>query len=361
MKYTVKTKLKDGSTVYRFVPPNDAKLSGVVKSKTFKDGRAARYEIPKLIKVVEDFRKGKILAGNIDVNSNLRQVLAHYYKTGQFNSLSLHTQKTYTYGFNKICVTKMFGRELGDITLKYLTPTHCTELYETWVRQVSVDNANQLSRIFSVLINFCISLGLMDKNPMSMVKKRSHEPRSVVWTQEQVELFVETAFSKFEYRNIGLLALLCYEWGQRPVDIRLLKWSSIDFDNKMVTIKQTKRGATVQLPIEGKLDELLSQQKEDWGFQDYVLPYQRPSDGAYSVIEHFQVSALANEVKALCGLPRELQMGDLRKTAITELIRSGVDQLAIMSVTGHRNVQSLNPYNKHNFNTAKSALEMRRK
>ena len=361
MKYTVKTKLKDGSTVYRFVPPKDAKLSGVVKSKTFQDGRAARYEIPKLIKVVEDFRKGKILAGNIDVNSNLRQVLAHYYKTGQFNSLSLHTQKTYTYGFNKICVTKMFGRELGDITLKYLTPTHCTELYETWVKQVSVDNANQLSRIFSVLINFCISLGLMDKNPMSMVKKRSHEPRSVVWTQEQVELFVETAFSKFEYRNIGLLALLCYEWGQRPVDIRLLKWSSIDFDNKMVTIKQTKRGATVQLPVEGKLDELLSQQKEDWGFQDYVLPYQRPSDGAYGVIEHFQVSALANEVKALCGLPKELQMGDLRKTAITELIRSGVDQLAIMSVTGHRNVQSLNPYNKHNFNTAKSALEMRRK
>jgi integrase len=361
MKYTTKTKLKDGSTVYRFVPPKDAKLSGVVKSKTFQDGRAARYEIPKLIKVVEDFRRGKILAGNIDINSNLRQVLAHYYKTGQFNSLSLHTQKTYTYGFNKICVTKMFGRELGDITLKYLTPTHCTELYETWVKQVSVDNANQLSRIFSVLINFCISLGLMDKNPMSMVKKRSHEPRSVVWTQEQVELFVETAFSKFEYRNIGLLALLCYEWGQRPVDIRLLKWSSIDFDNKMVTIKQTKRGATVQLPIEGKLDELLSQQREDWGFQDYVLPYQRPSDGAYGVIEHFQVSALANEVKALCGLPKELQMGDLRKTAITELIRSGVDQLAIMSVTGHRNVQSLNPYNKHNFNTAKSALEMRRK
>ena len=79
MKYTIKTKLKDGSTVYRFVPPKDAKLSGGVKNKTFQDGRTARYEIPKLIKVVEDFRKGKILEGNIDVNSNLRQVLAHYY------------------------------------------------------------------------------------------------------------------------------------------------------------------------------------------------------------------------------------------------------------------------------------------
>jgi len=34
--------------------------------------------------------------------------------------------------------------------------------------------------------------------------------------------------------------------------------------------------------------------------------------------------------------------------------------LAIMSVTGHQNVQSLNPYNKHNYDTAKSALDMRR-
>ena len=116
----------------------------------------------------------------------------------------------------------------------------------------------------------------MDKNPMSMVKKRSHEPRPVVWTQEQVELFVETAFSQFKYRNIGLLALLCYEWGQRPVDIRLLKWSSIDFDNKMVTIKQTKRGATVQLPLEDKLEQLLLQQNEDWGFQDYYYPIRDP-------------------------------------------------------------------------------------
>ena len=361
MKYTIKAKLKDGSTVYRFLPPKDARLSGVVKNKTFKDGRTARYEIPKLVKIVEDFRRGKILAGNIDINSNLRQILAYYYNTGQFNSLSLHTQKTYTYGFNKICSTKMFGRELGDITLKYLTPTHCTELYETWVRNGSVDNANQLSRMFSVILNYCISLGMIDVNPMSRVKKRSHEPRSVVWTREQVELFIETAFSQFKYRNIGLLALMCYEWGQRPVDIRLLNWESVNFDSGMVTIKQTKRGATVQLPLEEKLYALLYQQNEDWGFQEYVIPHQRPSDGAYSPIEHSQVSTLANEVKALCDLPSDLQMGALRKTAITELIRSGVDQLAIMSVTGHRNVQSLNPYNKHNFNTAKSALEMRRK
>ena len=359
MKYTTKIKQTDGTYHYRFSPPKDARLSGVSQSKTFRDGRTARFEIPKLIKIVEDFRKGKIVAGNLSINSTLRQVLSYYYNTGQFKALSTRTQKTYTYGLNKICASKFFTRELGDITLRYLTVAHCSELYELWARG-GVDNANQLSRIFSVVLNFCVNLELIDSNPMAKVKKRSHEPRSVTWTKEQVELFVETAFRQFKWRNIGLLALLCYEWGQRPIDIRLLKWSSVDLDNKMVTIKQTKRGATVQLPLEDKLWELLTQQEEDWGWQPYVLPHQKPNNGGYSPIGDIQVSTLANEVKSVCGLPSALQMGDLRKTAIVELIESGVDQLAIMSVTGHRNVQSLNPYNKHNFATAKSALEMRK-
>ena len=94
MKYTHKVKLKDGSTVYRFVAPKDAKLAGVIKNHSFKDGRRARHEIPKLIKIVEDFRKGKILAGNININSNFKQVIGHYMNTGQFNYLSSNTRRT---------------------------------------------------------------------------------------------------------------------------------------------------------------------------------------------------------------------------------------------------------------------------
>tara|TARA_R100001443_G_scaffold29876_2_gene43212 strand:+ start:3851 stop:4936 length:1086 start_codon:yes stop_codon:yes gene_type:complete len=361
MKYTHKAKLKDGSTVYRFNPPKDAKSAGVVEPQTFSDGRIARHEIPKLVKVVDDFRKGNILVGKVGVTSNLRQVLTYYYSTGQYNSLSTRTRKTYTYGFNKICKTKIFNRELGDITVKSLNSAHCLEIYETWARTVSVDHANQLARILSVLLNFCRSIELIESNPMSRVKRRSHEPRSVTWEKEQVELFIDTAFSQFKWRNIGLLALLAYEWGQRPIDITLLEWTSIDFDKSIVTIKQTKRGATVRLPIEDKIMKLILQQGVDWDWQPYVLPYQRPSDNAYRPIGSGQVSQLANEVKSACGLPDDLHMGDLRKTAIVELIGSGVDALAIMSVTGHQNVQSLNPYNKHNFDTAKSALEMRRR
>jgi site-specific recombinase XerD len=78
-------------------------------------------------------------------------------------------------------------------------------------------------------------------------------------------------------------------------------------------------------------------------------------------LTHATIGPLLREVKALAGLPEELRVGDLRKTAINQLIESGVDHLAIMSVTGHKNVASLNPYAKHNLDTAKSALIRRNK
>ena len=73
------------------------------------------------------------------------------------------------------------------------------------------------------------------------------------------------------------------------------------------------------------------------------------------------MTALLKEVKADCGLPENLQVGDLRKTAIVQMIKGGATPLAIQSASGHKNVVSLNPYNKFSLETAKSALERRQR
>jgi integrase len=358
LKYTRIVKNKKGKR-YVFVPPKDAVLAGVVRSKTFSDGRTARVEIPKLIDLVERFRRGEIVIANLGPKSTLGQVKTYYLNTKHFNSLSYNTQKNYEYSLNTICDTEVHGTSLSNTSIRDLSIPLCTKLYDTWEDEVSTERANQLSRVFSVLMNYCLSLDLLQSNPMSHVKKRKHEPRSVVWEHDQVMLFLDTAFTEFKWRNIGLIVLMCYEWGQRPVDVRLLTWDSVDLEQRRVHIKQTKRGAEVELPIPTNLFTMLSEQQDDWGFQEYVVPYHRASDGAYRPLSEGQVSLLANEVKEACGLPCELQVGDLRKTAIMQMVDGEVDHLAIMSVTGHKNIASLNPYNKHNYKTAKSALERR--
>jgi len=284
-----------------------------------------------------------------------------YLHTRQFASLARSSQKGYELSLASFCRMSVNGRTLGNISIHNINVALCTEIYDTWELETSTANANHNARIFSVVMNYLITMEKLTVNPMARVRKRTSEPRSVIWTHDQVLSFLDKAFTKFEWRNIGLIVLMCYEWGQRPVDIRNLTWDQIDLDQAVVTITQTKRGATVELPIPDNLIAMLKQQKEDWDFQPYVVPHHRPQDNAYRPLTIAQMVTLLTEVKAATGLPDDLRVGDLRKTAIVQMIESGVDHLAIQSVSGHKNVQSLNPYNKFSLKTAKSALERRQK
>ena len=284
-----------------------------------------------------------------------------YLHTRQFNSLSSSSQKNYECCLLAFCRMSVMGRKLGNVNLDKLSIAMCSEIYDTWELETSTSNANHNARVFSVLINYLISMEITMFNPMARVKKRHSEPRSVVWTHDQVLSFLDIAFTKFEWRNIGLIVLMCYEWGQRPIDIRNLTWDDVDLEKEVVEIKQTKRGAEVELPIPPNLVGMLTEQKGDWDFQEYVVPHHRASDGAYRPLTVHQMSALLAEVKALAGLPDDLRVGDLRKTAIVQMIEGEVDHLAIQSVTGHKHVSSLNPYNKFSLKTAKSSLERRQR
>ena len=284
-----------------------------------------------------------------------------YLNTRQFNSLSRSSQRNYESCMKSFCLERVVGRKVGNMQVDKMNAIACTEMYDMWEADTSTSNANHRSRVFSVLMNYLVALEHIPNNPMARVRKRTSVPRSVIWTNDQVEKFLDVAFTKFDWRNIGLIVLMAYEWGQRPVDIRNLKWDDVHFDNEMVIITQTKRGAVVELPIPENLLAMLQEQEDDWGFQEYVVPHHRPTDNAYRPLTVSQMTTLLGEVKTLAGLPSELQVGDLRKTAIVQMIESGVDHLAIQSVSGHKNVASLNPYNKFSLKTAKAALDRRQR
>ena len=91
------------------------------------------------------------------------------------------------------------------------------------------------------------------------------------------------------------------------------------------------------------------------------MPCQRASDNAYRPLSVDQMNTLVGEVKQACGLPSDLRVGDLRKTAIVEMIKGGAEAMQVMSVTGHKNISSLNPYLKHNLETAIEALDRRKR
>ena len=200
---------------------------------------------------------------------------------------------------------------------------------------------------------------VMIHNPIALVQTVAEKPRRVHWSREQVSIILDTAYSDFRWRSIGLIVHMAYDWGQRVGDVRLLTWDSLDLNHCRIDMTQSKRNAEVHLPISQGLCSMLRQQKEDFGFQEYVVPRVKPRAGAYTPYDKEEISLYINKILEEANLPKELTAMDLRRTAVTEMMEGGVDLAGIMQVTGHQNTASVKPYMVNTFSGASKALAAR--
>ena len=142
--------------------------------------------------------------------------------------------------------------------------------------------------------------------------------------------------------------------------MRLLKFTSIDYDKSVLNLQQSKRRSVVHLPISLDLLEMLKQQRDDYEFQEYVVPHHKPVRGIYNPYSMVRLSKVGRRVMELAELPSELRLMDLRRTGTTEMVEAGVSMGQIMSVTGHANPQSVKPYMKNTYASAENALTIRK-
>ena len=163
--------------------------------------------------------------------------------------------------------------------------------------------------------------------------------------------FLIPTYSDFKTRSLGLIAQMAYEWCQRIGDMRLLEWSNLDLDEQRMQIEQSKEKSR-SIFISDELNEMLLQQKNDYGFQKYVAPRPRPFKGSYKPYSLTKLPILARKVMTSAGLSNELRLSDLRRTGTVEMVDAGVSMGNIMSVTGHANPQSVKPYMKNTFASA---------
>jgi integrase len=293
--------------------------------------------------------------------NKLRDAVDAYLHSPSFAELTGPTQKQYETRLAVVCdTTVQKGKMLGNIKLRDISVKHVTYAYDTWVNQRGPRAANYNASCLSIVLNLARRHEALLYNPVSLLKRKTDKPRSVKWTTDDVRLFLDTAYSHWWSRSIGLIVHMSYEWGQRIGDMRLLKWDAIDFDQERVDITQSKRGAEVHLPIDDGLLVMLKKQKEDFGFQPYVAPHVKPKSGSYNPYSETDIHHYVNRVKDEAGLDPDLQARDLRRTAITEMVEAGVDLVGIMQVSGHQNPASVKPYLVNTLSGASAALAKRK-
>tara|TARA_R100000742_G_C4277350_1_gene99144 strand:- start:1278 stop:2159 length:882 start_codon:yes stop_codon:yes gene_type:complete len=289
----------------------------------------------------------------------LKKITEEYYLSHDFKNLRDETKAHYKYCLDNVMTTSIDDIILGEVDVSQLSTKQAKLAYDLWCDR-GISFANHIMATARMVFNYAVRMEHCNINPFATVRRRATQPRKVVWTKGDVKKLLDAAYSDFSTRNIGLIAHMAYEWCQRVGDMRMLTWDAIDFEKKRVVIQQSKRNAQVELPIDDDLLDMLIQQEQDFGFQQYVAPRPVSYRGVYEPYSMYKLPLHARKLMDDVGLSKDLRLSDLRRTGVTEMVDAEVSIGQIMSVTGHANPQSVKPYLKNTYVSANNALTARK-
>ena len=187
---------------------------------------------------------------------SLQSVVDDYYNSYEFNNLRDETKKQYQYHLKIMLDTVVESKAIRDRQCDKVSSRMAKLAYNQWCDR-GIHLANHVLSTSRILFNHGLHMEMTLVNPFLAVKKRPVSVRRTVWSRQQVQDFLDSAYGDFSTRNVGLIAQMAYEWCQRLGDMRLLTWDALDLSGSRVYIKQSKRKAEVFLPISQQLTEML--------------------------------------------------------------------------------------------------------
>ena len=358
-RYLQEQKYGNGMVFYRYNPTAKYINEGIVtRTNLGSDLSIAKKKANEFNKLIDAFLQQQSEVVAVQNNPTVQGLADEYLLSSDFNMLADKSKQDYQYFIKNMLSTIVESKHLSRTYLKNMNGAKAKKSYEVWLNR-GISMANHICSVSRKMYSYGMEMGYVQNNPFSTFNCRTPKSRKTLWTRDQVKQFLDYAYTNFKTRNLGLIVQMAYEWCQRIGDMRLLKFEYIDFDKGILHLEQSKRRATVHLPISKDLLAMLVQQKEDYGFQEYVAPMPKAIRGAYKPYSLHGVSKVGRQAMSSAGLPNELRLADLRRTGTTEMVEAGVSMGQIMSVTGHANPNSVMPYMKNTYLSAKKALTTR--
>ena len=130
--------------------------------------------------------------------------------------------------------------------------------------------------------------------------------------------------------------------GMRHSEILRVRWVDIDFDQRRIHLAQAKAGQREQ-PITGALADLLKKEREQRIDQQGYIFAATLKDGTQG---HRRTMARQFERAVIRGKldPRRVTPHVMRHTAITQLVKAGVDLPTIQRISGHKTLAMVMRY-----------------
>ena len=236
------------------------------------------------------------------------------------------------------------------IRLNQITPGDIDDYKEKRLEEVKPGTVKRELEIIRRLFN----LAKRDKkhfgsNPVT----ESGMPRVENQVMRILDYEEEEKLLKHSSAHLKPIVMTALNTGMRKGELITLKWSDIDFDNNLITVRHevSKSKKSRKIPINSDLRKVLMEQKLKGGGNDYVFltPNNEPYKRQDSLKKSFLTACRKSGIEGL-------RFHDLRHTAATRMIESGANIVAVSKILGHADLKTTMRY-VHPDSSLREAVE----
>jgi len=216
-------------------------------------------------------------------------------------------------------------------------------------KRLSNKSINNILSLLRTVLNFGVKKRYLSNNPINSIEMlNTPETEYMFWTKEEISCFLKYTYGKYKSNKTAFLYyLISLTTGIRQGELIALKWDTIDFDNKLITIKRTYEASTKSIKEETKskkirfigiqdklLIELLNHRKNN-SKTEFVL---ETSSNNHLDPSNFRRRNFFKDIKE--ANVRKIRIHDLRHTFASHFIMNGGSLFDLQQILGHSDTRT---------------------
>ena len=356
VRYLESRPLAGGRVAYYYNPKKDLRAAGVLDRQPLGEDLAeAIAKAERLNAIADEYRaakkRGEELKHDQKKPGSIAALFEEYRKSKAFTDKAKKTREEYEKCMRTLESTVLKnGASLGEMPAAKLEYRHADSLYDLLREKHGLSYANAQMRVARRIFGLGVRWKLVKENPFSRPSLKGIPSRHVVWSADQMLLFMAAAREQ-GFPSLALIARMAYELAQRIVDVRLLTWDA--YEDGVFSFEQTKTETFLHVPASDELVLELETMTRTPGAPIAVCE----TTGRTWQASH--LTHTARDIMRTAGLPEGLRISDMRRTGLTHLGKAGATDDEMVSMSGHLTREMLQIYSVADLEKAKNAMRKR--
>lgn len=331
------------------------------------DGDKRRYErrtysnkADALRQIADWQTEARALAAHHEAGNTVQSWLTHWLTTKE------RGVKPSTYEFYERHLAYVVPH-LGAVRLLDVTAQQCRSALGVLGDDLAPRSCAHIHTVLRQAFQLAVDDGILTKNPMDTVEK----PKVTKYRAYALNTTERAAFlAQADTTRLRAMWRLLIDFGPRHDEILDRRWSDYSAENKTLRIQDTKNDRVRFLPLQPEHIALLQAhwkqlqiERSDnphWKEHGYLFPSEVGTKLGQSNIRR-----AFKRLLELANLPHTIRVHDLRHTAATDMLTSGMDIPTVQYITGHRDSAVLLEIYAHTHQdrnrSAMEQVEVRRK